>query len=268
MQEGYLTIGQVSRIKKVSIKALRYYEKIGILVPDKIDAATGYRYYASEQMLAVDMILFLQALNIPLKQWHTYIDDKGRFHLEQLINDGKETAYEQICRLHSIMNRLELASRGIKDNSRYEHTAGFYERKIPGRNLLCCPIASPTSAIEFHEGLSFLFEIAAQYNTAANYPSGMLLDYDHGARKYFAYVECFEQVADCPYFRHFPEQTYLCLRQTPRSIYSAHETQTDYFQKNPAVTIIEADCIPSAVYFQPYPVELQFPLSVEFPKLT
>ena len=28
--DGYMTIGEVARVKQVSIKALRYYEKIGI----------------------------------------------------------------------------------------------------------------------------------------------------------------------------------------------------------------------------------------------
>lgn len=261
MREGYLTIGQVARIKKVSIKALRYYEKIGILVPAQTDPVTGYRYYASEQMLAVDMILFLQALDIPLKQWHCYIDAEGKFHLEHLINDGKAAACEKIGHLHTLLNRLELASRGIKDNSRYEDTPGFYKRIITARNLLCCPITSPASAIDFHESLSFLFEVAAQFNTAANYPSGLLMDYHYSDRKYFAYVECFEQAKGCQYFRHIPEQTYLCLRQSPHSIESIHETQADYFRQNPLVTVIESDCIPSAVYFQPYPVELQLPLN-------
>lgn len=54
--DGYMTIGEVARVKQVSIKALRYYEKIGILKPAYCDPDTGYRYYKNEQMLAVDMI--------------------------------------------------------------------------------------------------------------------------------------------------------------------------------------------------------------------
>ena len=33
----YLTIGEMARIKKISIKSLRYYERIGILIPEKIN---------------------------------------------------------------------------------------------------------------------------------------------------------------------------------------------------------------------------------------
>ena len=50
--DGYMTIGEVAKVKQISIKALRYYEKIGILKPAYCDPNTGYRYYKNEQMLA------------------------------------------------------------------------------------------------------------------------------------------------------------------------------------------------------------------------
>ena len=51
--DGYMTIGEVAKVKQISIKALRYYEKIGILKPAYCDPDTGYRYYKNEQMLAI-----------------------------------------------------------------------------------------------------------------------------------------------------------------------------------------------------------------------
>lgn len=74
MKDKYLTIGEISKIKKISIKSLRYYEQIGILVPVKINPDNGYRYYSQEQLLTIDMIKFLSAMDIPLKAWNHYID--------------------------------------------------------------------------------------------------------------------------------------------------------------------------------------------------
>lgn len=45
-----LSIGEFSKICKVSTKTLRYYEKIGLLYPAKINASSGYRYYTIDQM--------------------------------------------------------------------------------------------------------------------------------------------------------------------------------------------------------------------------
>ena len=38
------TIGEVGRICGISAKALRYYDKIGIISPDHISEENGYRY--------------------------------------------------------------------------------------------------------------------------------------------------------------------------------------------------------------------------------
>ena len=70
--DGYMTIGEVAKVKQISIKALRYYEKIGILKPAYCAPDTGYRYYKNEQMLAIDMIKFLQILDIPLRNYIPY----------------------------------------------------------------------------------------------------------------------------------------------------------------------------------------------------
>ena len=42
--DGYMTIGEVAKVKQISIKALRYYEKIGILKPAYCDPDTKASY--------------------------------------------------------------------------------------------------------------------------------------------------------------------------------------------------------------------------------
>ena len=39
-------IGEFSRLSRLSVKALRLYGKLGLLVPAHVDAETGYRRYA------------------------------------------------------------------------------------------------------------------------------------------------------------------------------------------------------------------------------
>ena len=63
MQE-YLSIGDFAKLRNVNPKSLRYYERIGALVPAHIDPDTGYRYYALEQLVEMDMILMLSLIQI------------------------------------------------------------------------------------------------------------------------------------------------------------------------------------------------------------
>jgi len=44
-----LKIGDFSRLSRVSVKALRYYDEIGLLKPVEVDRFTGYRYYSADQ---------------------------------------------------------------------------------------------------------------------------------------------------------------------------------------------------------------------------
>ena len=270
--EGYMTIGEVAKVKQVSIKALRYYEKIGILQPAYCDPDTGYRYYKNEQMLAIDMIKFLQILDIPLKNWNQYVEPTGEFDLKGLLRDGQIRAYERIGELQSCLKRLQLAERGIQDTEKYRDCDSFYRREIQERNILRKEIKEGLSSVEFHKKLSELFELAQKHQLSANYPSGMMADVEDGQVTYFVYVEVFEQVAkaDCecplyngeelPEYKCMPAGTYECLRCPPKSIMKAAELYPEYFARHAKFTIVESDCITSPLYFQEYPVELQFNL--------
>lgn len=61
-------ISQFSRLSKVSLKTLRYYDQIGILKPSKVDDNTGYRYYSAEQLLELNRILIYKELGFTLPQ--------------------------------------------------------------------------------------------------------------------------------------------------------------------------------------------------------
>ena len=46
-----LKIGEFSKLSYLTIKALRFYEKEGLLIPQKVDQKTGYRFYKTSQYL-------------------------------------------------------------------------------------------------------------------------------------------------------------------------------------------------------------------------
>lgn len=50
------TIGDFSRIGKVSTKMLRYYDKIELLKPDYTNPNNGYRYYSINHQLSLNKI--------------------------------------------------------------------------------------------------------------------------------------------------------------------------------------------------------------------
>ena len=68
MEEQLMKIGEIAAFFNVSVKAIRIYEKKGIIVPAKIDPVTGYRYYTAGQVQTLDALLELKALGFSLSE--------------------------------------------------------------------------------------------------------------------------------------------------------------------------------------------------------
>jgi DNA-binding transcriptional MerR regulator len=60
-------IGDFSRLGRVTVKALRHYDRLGLLCPAAVDPATGYRYYSADQMPQLARILTLKQAGLSLQ---------------------------------------------------------------------------------------------------------------------------------------------------------------------------------------------------------
>lgn len=71
-----LKIGDFSKLSRVTIKTLRFYDELGLLKPADVDRFTGYRYYTVDQLPRLNRILALKDLGFALE------------HIAQIVNDG------------------------------------------------------------------------------------------------------------------------------------------------------------------------------------
>lgn len=69
-------IGLFSQITKTTIKTLRYYDRVGLLKPEKIDKFTGYRYYTTAQISQFYEILLYKQAGLSIKQIKEIIIDQ------------------------------------------------------------------------------------------------------------------------------------------------------------------------------------------------
>lgn len=63
-----MTIGQMARMNHISEQTLRLYDREGLLSPLGRDEKNGYRYYDIRQSAQLDMIQYMKALGMPLKE--------------------------------------------------------------------------------------------------------------------------------------------------------------------------------------------------------
>ncbi|SCP99491.1 MerR family transcriptional regulator [Anaerobium acetethylicum] len=61
-------IGEFSKMSKTTVKALRYYDEIGLLKPEKVDELTGYRFYTTRQLMELHRIHSLRQIGLSIEE--------------------------------------------------------------------------------------------------------------------------------------------------------------------------------------------------------
>ena len=62
-----MTIGTFAERTRLSPKALRLYDRLGLLPPTRIDPVSGYRFYSEDQVASARLVALLRRLGMPLQ---------------------------------------------------------------------------------------------------------------------------------------------------------------------------------------------------------
>ena len=65
---GQMSIGEFARDSRLSAKALRLYDELGLLPPARVDEDSGYRFYEPGQLKQARLIAALRELQFPLAE--------------------------------------------------------------------------------------------------------------------------------------------------------------------------------------------------------
>jgi len=113
MDNDLMRIGEIAGFFNVSAKAIRIYEKMGIIKPAKIDPKTKYRYYTADQVQQLNALLDLKELGFSLLEIKKLLDGgmTNEKFMEALIH--KKTSWQNIGA--SIENKISVIDE-ITDN--------------------------------------------------------------------------------------------------------------------------------------------------------
>jgi effector-binding domain-containing protein len=108
-------IGDFSRLSHVTVKALRYYDEIGLLRPVDVDRFTGYRYYSVDQLPRLNRILALKEMDLSLDQIARLLDGdlpaaeiRGMLRLKQTeIQQRVEEEQGRLVRVEARLRQIE-----------------------------------------------------------------------------------------------------------------------------------------------------------------
>ncbi len=75
--DDLLTIGAFAARARLSAKALRLYDRLGLLAPAYVDELTGYRYYRFDQVERARLVALLRQLDMPLARVAEIVEAVG-----------------------------------------------------------------------------------------------------------------------------------------------------------------------------------------------
>lgn len=104
-----LSIGEFSKICKVSTKTLRYYAEIGLLEPSEVNPQNGYRYYAMEQLERMLFINRLKAYSFSLDEIKAILQSEGiqDDHFYLAFIHKKSEIEQQLHHYRRLLTQLE-----------------------------------------------------------------------------------------------------------------------------------------------------------------
>jgi DNA-binding transcriptional MerR regulator len=76
-EDPLLTIGVFARRSRLSLKALRLYDRLGVLAPADVDRDSGYRRYRESQLATARLVAMLRRLDMPLAQVGEVVSASG-----------------------------------------------------------------------------------------------------------------------------------------------------------------------------------------------
>ncbi|MFP4243347.1 MAG: MerR family transcriptional regulator [Chitinispirillaceae bacterium] len=110
-----LRIGEFSRLCKVSIKTLRYYDEIGLLEPDLV-AENGYRFYSYRKLAVVSRIQEMKAAGLYLEDIQTVLKENlsAERRLE-LLKKRRRELIEEILSQKKTLSRLDQMIHSVRE---------------------------------------------------------------------------------------------------------------------------------------------------------
>lgn len=158
MSYNKLKIGEFSRLCRVTVRTLRHYEEIGLLVPEIVDMETGYRYYSVHQMQKMNAIRNLKEMGFSLKEIMELWDEETHIPSVSSLEKKISETETELERLKVRRTQLKAMMASLKKKEKMEKiyieslpaiTVASYRGIIPSYaalGQLCCEVIGPEMA--------------------------------------------------------------------------------------------------------------------------
>ena len=214
--DNLLSIGEVSKIKGVSIKALRYYGELGILNPAYINEESGYRYYKLEQLIIIDLIITCVDSQIPLKHFNRYIDNDYSINMDLIQKDAQEITDKKIEKLQKnmeLINKVNNHYKNKKKEIKKTMNEGSFIKHCKQRYFLISKYQEDNYDLKtYRKEMAKLYKQCIDCNMHDEFNDGIIYLYQNNIKKiaFFIEVTCDEKSLLVDNIIVIPENDFRC----------------------------------------------------------
>jgi DNA-binding transcriptional MerR regulator len=119
------TVGELAHLAGASVRTLRYYDEIGLLVAAARSDA-GYRLYGRDELLRLQQILLYRELDVPLVTMQAILDDPG-FDLVVALRRHREELEKRADRARRLIETIDRTLRSLEGETMPLSDAELYE---------------------------------------------------------------------------------------------------------------------------------------------
>ena len=110
-----MKISDVAKLTGVTVRALHYYDEIGLLKPGEVTEA-GYRVYNDTDLEVLQQILFFRELDFSLEDIRKIMQNPA-YEKESALRKQKELLLQKRSRLDSLISLVDKTLKGEQDMS-------------------------------------------------------------------------------------------------------------------------------------------------------
>jgi DNA-binding transcriptional MerR regulator/effector-binding domain-containing protein len=166
-----MPIGVFARATRLSIRALRNYDRLGLLCPARVDPDSGYRLYAVDQFSRAGLIRRLRELEVPLSEIAEVLAAQTPAEVHAAVERHRARVTAQAARLNRI---AEVLGAVLDDPTRASGWLHVYERRRDGQPTARIVLRTPLSGLADALGPAFgeLYAQLGAQRIAAAGPAG------------------------------------------------------------------------------------------------
>jgi Predicted transcriptional regulators len=136
MDRKLFTVGELSSITGISKQAIRYYHKIGLLKPEKIDENNNYRLYEPIHILYTNSIIQLSQLGFSLKEIKCYLSRNNLLNVQDILKIRLKITDSKIAEMQHNRKTIKTKMQAISTGYKNMEKTGIYFKKLPERKMV------------------------------------------------------------------------------------------------------------------------------------